>query len=510
MFCTNCGHQNPDTGKFCEACGSLLAAPPVRPSPPPAGFIPPTGVVSPSGAVPPVQPGTVYQPAQSYQPYPAPTAYTANQPVMAAPPQGTAPFPAQPAKKKIHLALIIILISVALVFIAVAVGVALWITPQKITTTEETVSQVSDAIVGYWSSEELNEVLKFKANGKVYDYTADSTGKGSFTFNEKKSEGVITIDGTEYPFTLDGDTIEVEDKGTFTSETGDFDPDEFLSAGISTETTTAAATDATDMTALASGVTESVTDKTISISFTFGDRTGTYTGDLVDGLPQGYGSFTTTNSDGDVWTYDGEWVDGHMSGSGSTTWEDGYYETGVYADDMMNGYAQKSYQGIVYFEGNIVNDLPEGQGTLYNDHGEIVFAGEFAGGFIREIPAERDARVGAFKDQSVPCTRDDLYTACESNSSVRAQFTGTILQVYDYVEGETYYVGYLLYEQGYTDVDHIVQVFYNLSEGESMFAEGDTVTVWGTTEYNESYTSVDGTDVTAPNLEAWSIEAYQP
>ena len=199
-----------------------------------------------------------------------------------------------------------------------------------------------------------------------------------------------------------------------------------------------------------------------------------------------------------------------MSGNGSTTWEDGYYEIGVYVDDSMNGYGQKSYLGIVYFEGDIVNDVPEGQGTLYNDHGEIVFSGEFAGGFIRETAEERNARVGAFKDQSIPCTRDDLYTACESNSSVRAQTTGTIFQVYDYVEGETYSIGYLIYEQGYTDADHIVQVYYNLSEGETVFAEGDTITVWGTTEYNEAYTSIDGTDVTAPTLEAWSVEAYQP
>jgi hypothetical protein len=487
MFCTNCGHQNPDTGKFCEACGSPLIAPPVRPSPPPAA---------------------VFQAPPAFQPT---SSYPANLPAMAASPfpQGTSAYSVQPPKKKSNLALIIILISLALVCFAIAIGIVV-ILPlmQSRTSASVTIAQSSDTLTGYWSSEDLNEVLKFKSSGKVYLYTADGTEKGTFTFDEDQSEGVITMDGTEYPITLDGDSIVMEDEGTFIRESDDFDPDVFLAEGLSGKETTDFTTGST--VSLGSGNTESVTDKTISISFTFGDRTGTYTGDLVDGVPQGYGSFTTTNPGGYTWTYDGEWVDGHRCGNGATTWDDGSYEAGLYSDDVLNGYAQRSYQGMLYFEGNFVNDLPEGQGTFYNDHGEIIFAGEFTGGFIRETLDERNSRVGAFKDQSIPCTRDDLFAACESGSSVRAQFTGTILQVYDYVEGETYYIGYLLYEQGYTDVDHIVEVCYNLSEGETVFAEGDTVTVWGTTEYNEAYTSVDGTDVTAPNLEAWSVEAYQP
>ena len=456
----------------------------------------------------------MYQPAQTYQPYQPQPISSAAQPVIASSPvpQGTAPFSVQPPKKKSHLALIIILISLALVCIAAVIGL-FFLVPYLQTGTVTTATYIpsSDALTGYWSSEELNEVLKFKDNGKIYHYTAEGTEKGSFSFDDKKSEGVITIDGTDYPFTLTEDTVEVEDKGTFVREAGDFDPDDFLAAGPTGKETTDSTADSTVTTAsMESGVAESVTDETLSLSFNFGSRTGTYTGDLVDGIPQGYGSFTTTNSDGDIWTYEGEWVDGHMSGNGSTTWDNGYYEIGIYADDAMNGYGQRSYQGIVYYEGNIVNDLPEGQGTLYNDHGEIIFAGEFVGGFIRETADDRNARVGAFKDQSIPCTRDDLFTACESGSSVRAQFTGTILQVYNYVEGETFNIGYLIYEQGYTDADHIVQVSCNLSEGEAVFAEGDTVTVWGTTEYNEAYTSTDGTDVNAPTLEAWSVEAYQP
>jgi hypothetical protein len=36
--------------------------------------------------------------------------------------------------------------------------------------------------------------------------------------------------------------------------------------------------------------------------------------------------------------------------------------------------------------------------------------------------------------------------------------------------------------------------------------EGQTVTVWGTTEYLYSYTTMDGDYLTVPLLEAWSVE----
>lgn len=64
-----------------------------------------------------------------------------------------------------------------------------------------------------------------------------------------------------------------------------------------------------------------------------GDRTGTYTGDLVDGLPDGVGKFVAKNLLGEVWTYEGEFVQGHFEDEGVTTWETGQIELGTYKND---------------------------------------------------------------------------------------------------------------------------------------------------------------------------------
>ena len=65
------------------------------------------------------------------------------------------------------------------------------------------------------------------------------------------------------------------------------------------------------------------------------DRTGQFKGEVYDGLPSGNGSFSSKNSAGIPWTYDGEWAKGQFEGYGKTVW---------YSDD-----------GGSYEEGNYVN-----------------------------------------------------------------------------------------------------------------------------------------------------------
>ena len=84
--------------------------------------------------------------------------------------------------------------------------------------------------------------------------------------------------------------------------------------------------------------------------------------------------------------------------------------------------------------------------------------------------------------------------------------TGKVLQVYEYDEDAQYYCDFLMYEQGVEDIGRIVQVYYRLSEGEPKVQEGQTVTVWGTTEYLYSYTSVEDDYITCPQMEAWAVE----
>jgi hypothetical protein len=64
----------------------------------------------------------------------------------------------------------------------------------------------------------------------------------------------------------------------------------------------------------------------------------------------------------------------------------------------------------------------------------------------------------------------------------------------------------LLYKDGQHNTEDIVCVFYLLSAGETPPADGQSVTVWGTTEYLYTYTTVDDNVLTVPLLEAWTVE----
>ena len=77
--------------------------------------------------------------------------------------------------------------------------------------------------------------------------------------------------------------------------------------------------------------TKNVKNKEMTLEFSFGTKTGKYTGPLNDnGLPEGQGSFVSENSQGTKWTYTGEFVNGQFEGEGKTEWEGGYFERGTY------------------------------------------------------------------------------------------------------------------------------------------------------------------------------------
>lgn len=74
-------------------------------------------------------------------------------------------------------------------------------------------------------------------------------------------------------------------------------------------------------------------------------RTGLYTGNLNDdGLPDGFGVFSTINDNNEPWYYIGEWKDGTFNGHGVQVWEMG---------KVVEGSFEKSEEvnTIIYFPG---------------------------------------------------------------------------------------------------------------------------------------------------------------
>ena len=103
---------------------------------------------------------------------------------------------------------------------------------------------------------------------------------------------------------------------------------------------------------------QSVKDMEYILRASFGDRTGSYSGELLDGLPHGNGVFVCVNPEGIGWIYTGEFQGGHFNGDGITVWDTGSKREGrFYMDVMIEGgiYAD---DGTLIYEGVLENGQP--------------------------------------------------------------------------------------------------------------------------------------------------------
>ena len=95
---------------------------------------------------------------------------------------------------------------------------------------------------------------------------------------------------------------------------------------------------------------EFVAGAEISIPFSFGERTGIYTGEMEGDSPSGFGCFRSTNDSGVIWIYMGEFSDNNFNGRGETIWSSGKYETGIYKDSALTSGTIISSDGTAYVD----------------------------------------------------------------------------------------------------------------------------------------------------------------
>lgn len=63
-------------------------------------------------------------------------------------------------------------------------------------------------------------------------------------------------------------------------------------------------------------------------------RSGSFEGDVIDCIPNGQGTFTAKNSDGESYTYTGHWKDGMWNGQGTLN-VDGYLQNGSFQNGAL-------------------------------------------------------------------------------------------------------------------------------------------------------------------------------
>lgn len=80
---------------------------------------------------------------------------------------------------------------------------------------------------------------------------------------------------------------------------------------------------------------ESVTRMPYTVVFSDSVREGLYTGDIQNGIPDGFGVFEAVNDEGEAWHYIGEWETGKMSGEGKAIWDAGDLQIGTFSDNSF-------------------------------------------------------------------------------------------------------------------------------------------------------------------------------
>lgn len=80
------------------------------------------------------------------------------------------------------------------------------------------------------------------------------------------------------------------------------------------------------------------------VLYSNGDK---YIGEIKDGVPDGYGTITSTET-GDM--FDGQWVNGVQHGRGIYLWSDGDFTAGVWKNGYRHGKGTRYEDGILYQE----------------------------------------------------------------------------------------------------------------------------------------------------------------
>lgn len=112
----------------------------------------------------------------------------------------------------------------------------------------------------------------------------------------------------------------------------------------------------------------------------YGDKYN-YKGDIVDGLPHGYGTAKYKSGE----KYVGNFVHGYMSGQGTYTYQGDKY-VGEWDNDKKNGFGKytaaegrevSNCPNCKYYVGNYVDNEKSGFGRCYDEDGNLLFEGYF-------------------------------------------------------------------------------------------------------------------------------------
>ncbi len=162
---------------------------------------------------------------------------------------------------------------------------------------------------------------------------------------------------------------------------------------------------------------------------------GEYTGETLDGLPQGKGVFTFWNDEGADYIYTGQWNAGRFEGEGEIEFTtSGGRMSGTFKEDRLNGQGQTYYSnGELIFDGEYENGVMK-SGALYDNSGAPYFEGEFRDGARMEDEVALIERLTAYEAEAEPFTYE-VWNDWESYYGVIVHAECEIVRSYTDMEG---------------------------------------------------------------------------
>lgn len=255
---------------------------------------------------------------------------------------------------------------------------------------------------------------------------------------------------------------------------------------------------------------------------------GRYSGQIVDGLPDGQGTFA-----GEDWTYAGAWAQGLRQGWGVTVYDDGSVQAGEYLLDELSD----AEEGAAALPDGAEDYAPLAKG----DRGDAVLALQERLAELKYLSGKQDGIYGSKTEAAVAefqkasgleatggadtATQAALFSTDEINpdptadsaayakldyaavardpdryNGTQISFSGRVIQSVEGLNGTLYRIA----TSG--EFGDIVYVDYVRPAGEKRVLEGDEVNVLGTCGGVKTYKNALGDMVTIPACAAQRIE----
>jgi len=238
-----------------------------------------------------------------------------------------------------------------------------------------------------------------------------------------------------------------------------------------------------------------VSNMDYSISMPVGLRTGKYSGDTIEGVPNGIGRFDSQNSAGEKWWYVGEWVDGVFDGEGYCEWESGSKNTGIYKNYELNGEGEIKYVNGAVLKGTFVDGTISGRGQYLANMGKVLYEGTFEDGKLTRTQEELDALKTELKTQAENISYKEYAKHPYEYEGKLLYVKGRVAWINEYnnglIEGALYVNGSYSYP---------IYFSYWISKTEARILEKENVELWGIFDGIYSYESIEGELITLPML----------